>query len=804
MMTYLRSGSGYAWAVIPPMIILLIFCWVILVALSPAYATDKASETHLDRPSNLSNLIQAVEETESLRVSIREHCEAAQQSLRWKEGLGSIQQALEHPLDQLSDTHLNQATLVQLFDLERQANDQQSILNHGAEGLEQSLSQLEDDYDRLRQENQLWQNWQTLAEERQAPLEVVKRIADLQVNLEDSQTTLMIVRDELMRDLDQVAGLRLRIAALKNEITRRRAEIDRQVRMAAGDYIWQSKLTGQDWTRTVAMVGPHFQAQFSRLAPYWRDHWVFLITTFLGLWAFCFSLLRINRRDQSSDVDGKNNQAIPVTQAVLARPYSASFSFALLGVAIVAPSAPTAFYDVINFILPLVALYLGYGLRGHWVPLSLVGFAAVFLPVLFWGVLELLPELDRWVLLFQAIVLMGCLAWDLRHGHWYQAVPEVPGRGVQMWLSATILSLFVGFLANMLGHVGIARVTIWSSIVTLSDTLVFGSVACVIYTLIAVSLESSFARHSRVLAAIHGSLLRWTGFSLVAGVTLYVVLNLLRNYGLFEPFMDGLKGLLQWKAPLGQQSISLGQGLMAFGVLLATWGLIKLLALLLEEEIFPRLALPLGLPFAISSLSRYLVGLLGVILAMQTLGFDLTKVTLLAGALGVGIGFGLQNIFNNFASGLILLVERPMNVGDVIENGKLIGIVRRIGIRSSTIRTLQGAEVILPNAELIAKPVINWTLSDRLRRMEIDLAVEAQNTEVEVVASILEAAARDSEDVLKEPPPYALVTGFGDGNLNFRLCAWINHYEDESQIASSVRRSILRRFEAAGVKIPDP
>jgi small-conductance mechanosensitive channel len=276
------------------------------------------------------------------------------------------------------------------------------------------------------------------------------------------------------------------------------------------------------------------------------------------------------------------------------------------------------------------------------------------------------------------------------------------------------------------------------------------------------------------------------------------------NYGLFDPLVTWAESAMRWQVPVGDGSVSVAQGLTACVILLGTWLLTRCLQLVFEEEVFPRLRMPLRLPFAVSAFVRYLMGLVGVLLAMSALGIDLTKVTLLAGALGVGIGFGLQNIFNNFASGLILLVERPINVGDVIELGSLVGTVRRIGIRSSTIRTLQGAEVILPNAELIAQPVINWTLSDRLRRMEIELSVKATGETVETVIALLEAAARESPDVLVEPPPYALFSGFGDDSLNFRLCAWINRYEDESRIASTVRRAILARFDEVGIRIPDP
>jgi small-conductance mechanosensitive channel len=131
---------------------------------------------------------------------------------------------------------------------------------------------------------------------------------------------------------------------------------------------------------------------------------------------------------------------------------------------------------------------------------------------------------------------------------------------------------------------------------------------------------------------------------------------------------------------------------------------------------------------------------------MAAMGIDLTKVTLLAGAVGVGIGFGLQTVVSNFVSGLLLLVERPIKIGDAVQVGDIEGDVRRIGVRSSTIRTSAGADIIVPNSDLISKAVTNWTLSDRKRRLQIEIGV-AYGTEPEEVVRLLETAAREVKDV---------------------------------------------------------
>jgi len=223
---------------------------------------------------------------------------------------------------------------------------------------------------------------------------------------------------------------------------------------------------------------------------------------------------------------------------------------------------------------------------------------------------------------------------------------------------------------------------------------------------------------------------------------------------------------------------------------------------LLEEDVLPRTNLERGIPHAISNTAAYAVSSIGFVLALGAAGIDLSRVTVLAGAFGVGIGFGLQNIVNNFISGLILLYERPIQIGDTVEVGTLTGEVKRIGIRSSTLRTFQGAEVIVPNASLIAEKVVNWTLSDRQRRIELPLGV-AYGTDPQRVLEILLGVANASPEILKDPPPLALFRGFGDSALNFELRVWTGlaaYLEVHSRIAIAVNTALRE----AAIEIPFP
>ena len=238
--------------------------------------------------------------------------------------------------------------------------------------------------------------------------------------------------------------------------------------------------------------------------------------------------------------------------------------------------------------------------------------------------------------------------------------------------------------------------------------------------------------------------------------------------GLFGPVLSLGRAILTAKLERGSISISV-EDILAF--LLTVW-----VSYLLSS--IHSLCAPGGcvstdadrarLSYAISSLLHYVILALGFVVGLGVLGVNLSKVTVLAGAFGVGIGFGLQSVVNNFVSGLILLFERPIHVGDTVEVGNLQGQVQRIGIRSSIVRTSQGAEIIVPNSQLVSEQVTNWTLSDQLRRIDLPVGVN-YGAEPKKVIELMEAVAAAHPQVLKQPAPRALFVGYGDSSINFEL-----------------------------------
>lgn len=221
-------------------------------------------------------------------------------------------------------------------------------------------------------------------------------------------------------------------------------------------------------------------------------------------------------------------------------------------------------------------------------------------------------------------------------------------------------------------------------------------------------------------------------------------------------------------------------------------------------KVLAKSKIELGVRIAVGSILRYVVLTVGFIIILQTVGINLSSITILLGALGVGIGFGLQNITNNIVSGLIILFERPIKVGDRIEVANISGDVVKVSIRSTTIVTNDNISVIVPNSEFISSTVVNWSYTDRNVRFNFPVGVSYKEDPERVKKILLEIALENS-GVLKEPEPDILFTEYGDNALIFNLRVWTNEYIDKSSLLKSqLYFEIFKKFKEVGINIPFP
>jgi small-conductance mechanosensitive channel len=224
----------------------------------------------------------------------------------------------------------------------------------------------------------------------------------------------------------------------------------------------------------------------------------------------------------------------------------------------------------------------------------------------------------------------------------------------------------------------------------------------------------------------------------------------------------------------------------------------------MQSEILARTSMDRGQQFATARITGYLIFVVGMMVGLQSIGVDLSSLVVLGGALGVGVGFGLQNIVSNFVSGLILLVERPIKLGDRVEVGGTNGDVVRIAARSTWVRTNDNVVIIIPNSEFITNRVTNWTANDRQVRFSVPLGVSYSSDPTEVRDVLMEVAV-SHPDVMKYPAPDVRFVDFGDSSLDFELRVWtITQVQAPQKLTSDLYFMIFKAFGERGIEIPFP
>ncbi len=286
---------------------------------------------------------------------------------------------------------------------------------------------------------------------------------------------------------------------------------------------------------------------------------------------------------------------------------------------------------------------------------------------------------------------------------------------------------------------------------------------------------------------------------LIAGVTWSVAaLNIM---GLLDPI---LKVLDSAKLPLGEielSVLSLLTGLLTFGLLI--WGAFALSALI-ERQLKTMEGVPPSARALMTKVGKIVLVSLAFLISLNATGIDLTALAVFGGALGVGLGFGLQKVVGNFISGIILLVDRSIKPGDVIETGGTYGTINRLAARYTSVITRDGTEFLIPNEDMITQPVVNWSHSHRLVRRRIPLQV-GYECDVKKAMALMVEAAMEEKRTLRKPEPRTLMRGFGDNGIDLELRMWINDPQNGvSNIASSVMLRIWDKFNAEGIQFPYP
>jgi small-conductance mechanosensitive channel len=705
-----------------------------------------------------------------------------EQAGQWQ-GLAERVSALEEKLDALSAGAVSRPELINSIELDRLLRGLHREAETIVEDLAGIVRRLEHDGGLLEASARNWQDREQFLESQVVPPAVLERARTIKAKLAHANARIREFRDKMLLQLERAVVLQARLEDARALIVARQERIDTQRMLLEQAPIWRLGAPSAEFKR----VGAELNATWQMQQDYLVQDGAGLVGLFLGiliLTAWLFS----------------RRPALPVEpiQRAYGRPIAAALLIALVLLGWLAPNPPRLFYEVLLLLVPIPAAMVARRATAVAIPLTLYGIALSTMLLSLRGLVDASPLANRILLMLQVTCVLIPIAIDLRHGRLQRAF-RWPGPGV-VRVAALLVMAAAGVTAfqvvfGFAGPANSARAGMGS---LLGSILVFGTAALLLYGAVRALLATPLAQWLNSARDPDPALLRVLRLILGAFAIGSVGLVAIGSLGLVPTMLSAIGSLMGATLEVGTVSIAFKSVVMALAVIFATMALSGIVGFILDREVVPRLNLQPGSGYAIVTFTRWLMLIAGAALAMAALGLDMGKITLLAGALSVGIGFGLQNVINNFVSGLILIVERPIGVGDVIEWGSKSGAITRIGIRSSTVRTSQGAEILVPNGDLLSKEVVNWTRSDRQRRYDIDIDV-ALGSEPERVMGLLAEAAGEVPEIMKTPPPRVVFKGFGETSLNFTLLAWVATVDLGFQAQNALRVAMLKKLEGAGI-----
>jgi len=548
----------------------------------------------------------------------------------------------------------------------------------------------------------------------------------------------------------------------------------------------------QAWKDNSKSVSSNYQIYRSQL----NDYLLYVIILF----AFHFLLMK---RFIIKFGKSKTENAGDTKYIILYSPITAYFSTAILLFYVVFENIPLALSNTISLIL-LVVLY--FTVKDY---LKKPGqqIIIVFMVLMVLNILEIViwysGDFSRIYLFIETLVGIGLTYRFISPKFSREVLPHIRFSKVFSILRFPIFFLIaIAFLANIVGYLNL---TIFNQRIAVQFTLVL------ILVVGAWHITNSYIQIlSDILSRVeifrinaYLPLLKKRATQFFQLYFIYLLFNSILNlFDVKAPFYKELLIRLSKVQEVGTISFTYGDIISFILILLVTWGLTSIIKIVLDEDNYQKYESIRGIPSAISMTLRILFFSAGLFFAFSAAGFDMTSLSLIISALGVGIGFGLQNVVNNYISGLILIYERPVQKGDTVEVNNLMGDVVDIGIRRSTVRTFDGAEVIIPNSLLTSNQLINWTLSDNRRRLDIRIGV-AYGTDPNLVISILKEVAEENQMVVNIPAPVVLFDDFGDSSLNFRLLCWVL-FSNGLTARSDIRVSISDMFKKHDIEIPFP
>lgn len=774
-----------------------------------ALANAVMAQTPAASPEQGIPLAEIVTRSEQVKQPLREitrrsSAKVAQETLAGQ--LLTVEEHVKAQSEQLTERLTAMTSLYELRELERDWNLRQEQVRSWQKTLADQLTQAESDLRWLRDEQDRWAATFDQVSDTDLLEGVFDRVRGVLADLHAVQPLAQEHANRLLALQDRVSQLDLLVATRLGDLSAARQQFQSTLLTRDSRPLWsafsassadQAVATAPEETHNKSFVHELAVARESFNAQ--KNSLVLLVLLFVV--SLLLNIALAKRIDPLTADDPDLHQSA----AVLKRPVSAALLVALLAQLWLSPRSASVINGIVAllFLIPFLLLVRSLFEPPEWMRIPFFTLAILHLSDQVRFLADIDPLIERLVFLGETALAVGVIFWMLRPER-FDSLPVQPL--ALRWLRRTLIVmavlLAISFLANVFGFLTLAKVLGEGALRSIYlGGLLYGA-ARVICVGVALLVRTNRAQLSVFVQLYRDDIVKWLsrGVYFLAGV-LWLI-GSLELFTVREQFLALLRRVFEASVGFRSLRISIGDVVSFALVVGLAYYLSRIVKVILQEDVLSRAPLKRGVPQAMATTAQYLLLIAGFVLAVTAAGFDLDRLTLLTGAFGVGIGFGLQNVVNNFVSGLILLFERPVQVGDAVQVGATTGEITRIGIRSSTIRTYQGAEVIVPNGKLISDEVTNWTLSSQIRRVEIPVGV-AYGSEPQKVIELLLEVARSHAEILPEPAPQVLFTGFGDSSLQFELRFW-TVIQVHPVVRSQIVAAILQALENAGIEIPFP
>ncbi len=680
-----------------------------------------------------------------------------------------------------------------LLEIKEELNSLDGELEGIDEQLRDAISLLDDQRDAWLAEKSQWELWQSALEKDveieqiQTTFEEVNRTVETALNIIYSRISPML---EVQRKAGQV---REKMIGLNGELyvmlesSRRGAAVESTPLMLTSEYLDQFR-------RALGAELSNLRDSISRpdgklLA---RQGWIAVLQILLSL--FFFVMIHRNRQKLIANERWR---------FLAERPASAGFFFVSIAtITYYAYSGAPGIVKLANVavtglaFIRLSSVFADNAWKRGACIAVMIAWIINLLTDVFWVPF---PLIRAYTVLTSLTGLILCLRWAAETRR--NRTSHLP-----VFLLRLCSTLFAFILiAEIRGSSSLPTYLLKSTVMSLATVLIFTLFLYIIHGGIEWLFRMGTTWQSSLLKGIDtDSLIRRTTYFIDFGIYgLVLVPGILMIWGAYDSLSEATKGLLSLGFDIGSKRYSIGLLVVTVAILYGTFFVSWIVRKSMMETLLSKYSTEKGVRLSIARLIHYLIVFIGFLVIISVLGVDITKLTIMISALGVGIGFGLQGIVNNFVSGLILLFERPIRVGDYIDVGGRWVEVRRIGIRATKVFTFDKTDMIIPNADLISNQVVNWTLSSRLARLVIEVGV-VYGSDVDMVSEKLLACAAANDKISGSTPSRVLFRNFGSSSLEFELWVYVTDAVTMLTVRSELLKDIDRSFREAGIEIAYP